>query len=252
MSRHWTLLGEAPIPQSDKRLLLYRGKDDCSIKISGGLELMNTRQHGSEDALGRLPCRKVASRKQVRVLIGGLGMGFTLAAALGELAEDARVVVAELIPEVVTWNRGELGAFAGHPLEDPRVEVHVGDVTDVLRGATNAFDVIALDVDNGPEGLTHAENDWLYNDAGLATVQGALTKRGIAAWWSAGPDRSFENRLRRAGFRVETNHVRAHGKRGPRHVIWLTTPVDAASRGTDAAGGGPRDIRRRGRKSRQR
>jgi len=221
--RHWTLLGEARIPGSRHTLRLYRGKDDFSIKISGGHELMSTRQHSSEDALGRWPCELVADRPTPRVLIGGLGMGFTLAAALAVLPEDAEVVVAELIPQVVAWNRGELGDFSGRPLDDPRVEVHVGDVADLLRSAVGDFDAIALDVDNGPEGLTQDENDWLYDPEGVARTHAALRPGGVVAWWSAGPDRAFEHRLRRGGFRVEARPIRGHGKRGPRYLIWLCT-----------------------------
>ena len=148
--RHWTLLGEAPIPGADKTLLLYRGKDDFSIKISGGFELMSTRKHGSEDALGSLPCKYLKDSGAARVLIGGLGMGFTLAAVLREVGSRAVVTVAELIPEVVEWNRGPLGEYSGKPLDDPRTQIHIGDVAKLLRKTRGHFDVIALDVDNGP------------------------------------------------------------------------------------------------------
>ncbi|MGB5488881.1 MAG: hypothetical protein WBN06_15935 [Lysobacterales bacterium] len=224
--RHWTQLGEAPIPGTNKTLLLYRGKDDFSIKISGGFELMSTRKHGSEDALGSLPCKRLKQPESARVLIGGLGMGFTLAAVLAELGPKAEVTVAELIPEVVDWNRGPLGDFSGRPLDDPRTRIHVGDVAKLLRKSRARFDVIALDVDNGPAGLTNSANDWLYSMSGIAAAQDALSPAGILAYWSADPDQAFHDRLRRCGFMVDEVTVFAHGKKGTRHTIWLAS-VDA-------------------------
>jgi len=220
--RHWTLLGEAPIPDSEQSLSLYQGKDDFFIKISsGGGELMSTRKHGSEDALGALPCQRLRNRESARVLIGGLGMGFTLSAVLKEVGPGAEVTVAELIPEVVDWNRGPLGERSGFPLNDPRTKVHVGDVAKLMRRKRGYFDVIALDVDNGPEGLTQSANDWLYSTPGIIAAQEALTPNGILAYWSAGPDQAFHDRLRRCGFLVEEVSVHAHGKKGARHTIWL-------------------------------
>lgn len=224
--RHWTQLGEAPIPGTNKTLLLYQGKDDFSIKISGGFELMSTRKHGSEDALGSLPCKRLKQPESARVLIGGLGMGFTLAAVLAELGPKAEVTVAELIPEVVDWNRGPLGDFSGRPLDDPRTRIHVGDVAKLLRKSRARFDVIALDVDNGPAGLTNSANDWLYSMSGIAAAQDALSPAGILAYWSADPDQAFHDRLRRCGFMVDEVTVFAHGKKGTRHTIWLAS-VDA-------------------------
>lgn len=221
--RHWTLLGEAPIPGTDRWLVLYQGKDDFSIKIAGGHELMNTRKHGSEDALGSLPCQRLSQPDTARVLIGGLGMGFTLAAALQAVGPQAEVTVAELIPEVVEWNRGPLGDFSGRPLDDPRTRVHVGDVAKLLRRQRACFDVIALDVDNGPEGLTKSSNNWLYSAPGIAAAQDALSPGGIVAYWSAGPDQGFHDRLRQCGFLVEETTVHAHGNKGPRHIIWLAS-----------------------------
>ncbi len=219
--RHWTRLGEAPIPGSSKRLELHRGKDDFVIHIVPGAELMNTRRHGSEDALGRLPCERLADRRTARMLIGGLGMGFTLAAALKALGPAAEVTVAELIPEVVEWNRGPLGDCAGRPLDDPRTRVHVGDVAELLRQGSARYDVIALDVDNGPEGLTLDDNDWIYSTAGLAATREALKPGGVVAWWSAGPDPAFARLLARNGFQAEEKRVHAHGNKGARHTIWL-------------------------------
>jgi spermidine synthase len=219
--RHWTQLGEAPIPGSKRSLSLYRGKDDFFIRISGGGELMSTRKHGSEDALGALPCERLRHPDTARVLIGGLGMGFTLAAVLKAVGSRARVTVAELIPEVVDWNRGPLGERSGRPLDDPRTRVHVGDVVKLLRRKRASYDMIALDVDNGPEGMTTSGNDWLYSESGIATAQDALKPGGILAYWSAGPDQAFHDRLRRCGFLVEEVVVHAHGNKGARHTIWL-------------------------------
>lgn len=222
--RHWTQLGEAPIPDTDQTLVLYRGKDDFFIKISGGGELMSTRKHGSEDALGSLPCARLKQAETARVLIGGLGMGFTLAAVLANVGSKAEVTVAELIPEVVEWNHGPLGEFSGRPLEDSRTRIHVGDVAKLLRRSRAKFDVIALDVDNGPEGLTKRANDWLYTSAGIIAAQEALrSPAGIVAYWSAGPDQAFHERLRCCGFMVEEISVHAHGKKGARHTIWLAS-----------------------------
>jgi len=221
--RHWTQLGEAPIPGTDQSLFLYQGKDDFFIKISGGHELMSTRKHGSEDALGSLPCKRLKQPGAAQVLIGGLGMGFTLAAVLAAVGPKAEVTVAELIPEVVDWMRGPLGERSGKPLDDPRTKVYVGDVAKLLRQSSACFDVIALDVDNGPEGLTKSANDWLYSMQGIVAAQKALTPTGILAYWSAGPDQAFHDRLRRCGFMVEEITVFAHGKKGARHTIWLAS-----------------------------
>jgi spermidine synthase len=184
---------------------------------------MSSRKHGSEDALGVLPCRRLPDRQSARVLIGGLGMGFTLAAVLAEVGAGAEVTVAELIPEVVDWNRGPLGACSGYPLNDPRTVVHVGDVAGLIKGKQGYFDVIALDIDNGPEGLTQSGNDWIYSMEGIIAAQNALTPEGVLAYWSAGPDQAFHDRLRRCGFLVEEVSVHAHGKKGARHVIWLAS-----------------------------
>jgi spermidine synthase len=221
--KHWTLLGEASIPGSDNILSLFEGKDDFFIKISGAGELMSTRTHGSEDALGTLPCKRLRNTEQARVLIGGLGMGFTLAAVLSCVGEKAQVTVAELIPEVVEWNRGPLGVRSGHPLDDPRTHVYVGDVARLLRDEDSSFDVIALDVDNGPDGMTKSSNSWLYTIRGILAAQNSLTPNGILAYWSAAPDPEFRGRLRRCGFLVDEVVVRAHANKGPKHIIWLAS-----------------------------
>ncbi|MCK7543116.1 hypothetical protein MLC59_02890 [Marinobacter bryozoorum] len=216
-------LGTAIIPGKGTQLRLLQRNDEFSIKIAGSPgELMNSRLHGSEDALATLACERLVDLPAPRVLIGGLGMGFTLAAALGALGPEAEVTVAELVPEVETWNRGPLGSAAGYPLNDPRARVHIGDVVELIRSSPGAYDAILLDIDNGPEGLTRKENDWLYTTPGIAAAQAALTPDGILAYWSAGQDPAFTERLKRAGLSVEPVTVRAHrpGK-GARHVIWL-------------------------------
>jgi spermidine synthase len=219
--RHWKQLGTAPIPDSDKSLMLFQDKDDFYIKISGGIELMNTRKHGSEDALGYLPCQALKKTESLRVLIGGLGMGFTLASVLAHVGPQAVVDVAELIPEVVEWNQGPLGAISGYPLNDQRTRIHITDVGKIIRAQKACYDVIALDVDNGPDGLTKTSNDWLYTAAGLHCVRRALKPRGIVSYWSAAPDPRFNKLLKSCHFRVEEKQVYAHGKKGARHTIWL-------------------------------
>lgn len=219
----WTLLGEAQIPGTDQFMYLYQGKDDFSIKLARGQELMNTRKHGSEDALGELPCRRIKDVHNARVLIGGLGMGFTLAAALRTLGPQAEVTVAELIPEVVEWNRGPLGERSGRPLDDPRTRVHVGDVLRLLKQNKARFDVIALDIDNGPEGLTRNSNNWLYSLMGVAAAQNALKPDGVLAYWSAAKDDDFHDLLKSCGLLVDQVQVYAHGEKGARHTLWLAT-----------------------------
>lgn len=218
----WILIDRSTIPADGGELRLYRRGEEYSIMIAGGGELMNTRMHGSEDSLAELGCHHLQGKAQPRVLVGGLGMGFTLAAALRQLGPQAEVVVAELVPAVVRWNRDHLGQFAGYPLDDPRTTVSVGDVAAVIRKERAAFDAILLDVDNGPEGLTHRENDWLYGNEGLEAAFNALRIDGVLAVWSAGPDNAFGERLRRAGFLVDERRVAAHrGRKGATHTIWL-------------------------------
>ena len=214
------LLDTAAIPGGGE-LGLYEHGDDLVIKVMGGQDLMSTRTHGSADALADLICPEVAGRERARVLIGGLGVGFTLAATLRHLGPDAEVVVAELVPGVVEWNRGALGEHAGHPLRDERVTVEEVDVSLILKASGRAFDAILLDVDNGPEGLTRKSNDWLYSKAGLTASFRVLRPRGVLGVWSAGTDRAFTKRLGQAGFEVDEVPVRAHGGKGARHLIWV-------------------------------
>jgi spermidine synthase len=217
----WELLDSAHVPGGEGELRLYQREGHFSIRIVGHGELMNTFVHGSEDALAERTCAMLAERAKPRILIGGLGMGFTLAAALGRLGDEARVIVAELIPAVVKWNRGPLGGHAGYPVNDARVEVREMDVARVIKAEQDAYDVILLDVDNGPEGLTRRANDWLYGVNGLNAAYAALRSKGILAVWSAGPDRAFMQRLRKVGFEVDEVRVRARGSKGARHIIWF-------------------------------
>ena len=221
--KRFVLLDTAPIPDNGGALCLFEYGEDFVIKFEGGRgnQLMNTRMHGSEDALAEIPCKRVAGRPQVRVLIGGLGMGFTLASALRHLGKDAEVQVAELVPGVIEWNHGPLGEKSGYPLRDPRARVLNDDVAAILKAGPGAFDAIMLDVDNGPEGLTQKSNSWLYSMEGLRTCAKALRKGGVLAVWSASADRQFSERLSRAGFNAEELQVFAHGDRGPRHRIWI-------------------------------
>ena len=217
----WEHLAVAVVPGGGQALRLMRRGREYSI-MTGATELMNSRQGGSEAALARLACARVPDRASARVLVGGLGMGFTLRAALAELGPRARVVVAELVPEVVDWARGPLAEVSGPGLDDPRVEVRVADVGAVIAGAPGAWDALLLDVDNGPDGLTRPSNDRLYDEAGLARARAALRPGGVLAVWSSAPDAGFTRRLRRAGFAVEATPVRADGRGGgSRHLVWL-------------------------------
>jgi spermidine synthase len=189
--------------------------------MANGKSLMSSRMHGSEQALAALALRRMEV-PDACVLVGGLGMGFTLRATLDLLPQDATVVVAELVPAVVEWNRGALGTLAGHPLRDPRVRVEMGDVADTLQSSSESFDAVLLDVDNGPDAFTAATNARLYNDAGLAAARAALKPGGVLAVWSAWEDRRFEQRLRYAGFVVHLERVRGRLKKGgPKHTIFL-------------------------------
>ena len=225
----WTLLDTAAVPLDGGELRLLRRGAEFSIR-SGTRELMNSRAHGSEEALATLACAHIGARARPRILIGGLGMGFTLRAALDALGADARIVVAELVPAVVAWNRGPLAGLAGRGLEDVRVTVLETDVADPIRGARSAWDAILLDADNGPEALSRAANDRLYDAAGLGVALAALRPGGVLAIWSAAPDANFARRLRTAGFAVDEHRVRARRASGARHVVWIATKAGLAGR----------------------
>ena len=211
-------IATARIPGGTEELQLWRHDSDYTLRL-GRIEVMSTRVHGSEEQLAELA---LAARKApaANVLIGGLGMGFTLARVLALVGPAARVEVAELVPEVIAWNRELVGDCAGHPLRDARVVVHEGDVAERIATAGRVFDVILLDVDNGPEGLVRGANVGLYDRRGLARAAKALRPGGVFALWSSAPDPHFARRLRDAGFRVTQHDVRARGHKGPRRTIW--------------------------------
>lgn len=215
--KRWEKLDEVVLPGGEEMTLVHRD-GEYVIRV-GWAELMSTRHHGSEDRLGEVGCAHLSAVESARVLIGGLGLGFTLAAALQVLRADAEVVVAELVPRVVEWNRGILRGVVGGGLEDARVTVRMEDVADQLR--ESSWDAVLLDVDNGPEGLTQQENDWLYGADGLGAIHRSLRPSGVLAVWSASMDGAFRRRMERAGFRVREEVVGAHGGRGRRHVIWV-------------------------------
>jgi spermidine synthase len=217
----WVLLDQVEVPGDGGVMKLYQRAFEFSISVKNE-ELMNSRMHGSEDALAELTCKRIANQTDPCILIGGLGMGFTLGAALEHLGDHAQVVVAELVPAVVQWNHTHLAELAGRPLDDPRVKVRESDVGLVINEKADAYDAILLDVDNGPDGLTHDGNDRLYTHGGLAKAKAALKLGGILGVWSAEPDKSFSKRVRGSGFKMEEISVRARGKRGGRrHTIWL-------------------------------
>ena len=200
---------------------LIRRSDEYRILADGAI-LMSSRMHGSEQALATFACQRVRTLEQPSVLIGGLGMGFTLRATLDLLPPDATVVVAELVPAVVEWNRGPLAPLAGHPLKDKRVRVETGDVAVTLRSGLGQFDAVLLDVDNGPTAFTAANNAGLYDHRGIAAARAALKMEGVLAVWAAQDDRKFEQRLRHGRFDVQVQRVRGRLKGGPRHTIFLS------------------------------
>jgi spermidine synthase len=216
----WELLDEANIPGSSETLRLKRRGTEYSIML-GANELMNSRLSGSEKALATLTLEKLGSRKAPSILIGGLGMGFTLRAALEAADGATRITVAELVPSVIAWARGPMAALHGASLTDPRVTIFEGDVRAAIRNEKTFYDAILLDVDNGPDGLSRPSNDALYNAKGLGEARAALTPGGVLAVWSSAPDAAFTRRLKQAGFETEEKPVRAHGKTGARHMIWL-------------------------------
>jgi len=218
-------LAQVRIPGEGATLRLTKSGGIFTIWV-GHSELMSSEIHSSEDDLATLVCSRLAHVPDAAILIGGLGMGYTLAAALKTLGPAGKAVVAELMPAVVEWNRGPLADLAGRPLEDPRVSVRVQDVAMSIQTGLAEFDGILLDVDNGPEGLTRDSNNWLYSQDGIASAYTALRPGGILAIWSSTPDKNFGMRLRKAGFDVEEKVVRASeadSDRDERHTIFLAT-----------------------------
>jgi spermidine synthase len=214
------LIDRARTPEGSDITLSRRGHE--FFIHANGKDLMSSRMHGSEEALATLGCERARVLEEPCVLVGGLGMGFTLRATLDVLPPGAKVVVAELLDAVVAWNKGPLGPLAGNPLDDRRARVEVGDVMNTLRAGAGRFDAILLDVDNGPRAFSQESNAGLYDNAGLALLRSALRPAGILAVWSAWEDHKFEHRLRYAGFAVETARVRGRLKKGgPKHVIFV-------------------------------
>ena len=213
----WETLATATAPDGS-RFELQRHDGNYVIRASG-YDLMTSYSHGSEDAMMSLACPR--PRADACILVGGLGMGYTLAATLELMPPGGTVVVSELVPEVVEWNRGPLGPLAGHPLDDPRTDLVVGDVADVIRDSKSRFDAVLLDVDNSVDSFTLARNSWLYTPEGLAAAHRTLRPHGALAIWSVGTEGTFERRLRRAGFTASTHPVRGRGKRGGHYSILL-------------------------------
>jgi spermidine synthase len=219
----WVKIDTARVPGSDEELRLMRRGAEFSIML-GANELMNSRVSGSEVALATLAAKKIEKVAKPQVLIGGLGMGFTLRAALAALGSKAHIVVAELVPAVVAWARGPMADIFGDSLSDARVELRELDVAKVIERHPLTFDAILLDVDNGPEGLTRKANDALYDIPGLKRIRTALRPGGVLAVWSSGPNPKFSKRLGHAGFAVDEVTVRATASGGgARHVIWIAT-----------------------------
>jgi spermidine synthase len=215
------LLGQAVSSDNTAIKLMRRG--DEYFLLADGAILMSSRMHGSEEALATFACQRARTLEQPSVLIGGLGMGFTLRATLDLLSPDASIVVAELLPAVVEWNRGPLGPLARHPLSDERVKVVTGDVLAILGSSPGQFDAVLLDVDNGPAAFTASSNAGLYDKGGIAEAHAALKTEGVLAVWAAEDDRKFEQRLRNGGFEVQVQRLRGRLKKGgPRHTIFLS------------------------------
>lgn len=217
----WEEIDRAEIPGNRGEIVLFRRGNEFSIRAAG-TELMNSRLSGSEDALAALTYRRIKPESGRRVLIGGLGMGYTLAATLAQSQADTRITVSELIPAVVRWNREHLGHLAGMPMNDPRVSLAEEDVAETIRKKKSAWDAILLDVDNGPEGLTRKSNDRLYSRSGLEASFSALRPGGVLSVWSTGADVAFARRLKQCRFRTETLSVQARiSGKGGRRTIWI-------------------------------
>ena len=216
----WVQLDSVPLPGHKVDVRLLQRDTEYSIQV-GNEELMNSREHGSEDALAELALAKIQGFPKPRILIGGLGLGFTLATTLKCTYPEAIVTVAELLPAVVTWNHGPIGHLAGHPLKDPRVVIKETDVTKLVKADQQAYEAILLDIDNGPTPITLNSNRWLYTLDGIRVLFAALVPGGILAVWSAGPEPEFALDLQKAGFVVEEKRVKSRGNKGANHVIWL-------------------------------
>jgi len=220
----WIHLDSAEVPGGDELRLMQRGTE--FVIMAGRIPLMNSRMSGSEEKLATLSWERIAGRARPSMLIGGLGMGFTLRAALAVLPADATITVAELVPQIVTWASGPLAPLFAGCLDDPRVTIETGDVGKLIGTCKAAYDAILLDVDNGPDGLSRPGNDRLYSPTGLAAARAALRPKGVLAIWASEPDEKFTRRLQTSGFAVDvlTVRERSNGK-GARHTIWMGTRI---------------------------
>jgi spermidine synthase len=219
LMKKWTLVDKAETPDG-KILSLHERDDEFTIRVDG-VDLMSTRQHASEERLAELACAHVEKKSGARVLIGGLGFGFTLAAALRALPPDAVVVVAELMDAVIAWNRNPAYGLAAELMADKRVEIHRADVARAISGSSGPFDAIILDVDNGPAALSMDANRGLYSQTGLRRLVAALRPGGCAAIWSATADPGFAKRMSDVGFSVKIERSRAHATSGGWHTLFL-------------------------------
>jgi spermidine synthase len=217
--KKWTLLEQVTTPDGS-RLSLAEHDGTYAIRVNGR-ELMSSRHSFSEERLGVVACQPLRTLKGARVLIGGLGLGFTLRAALSTLASDAQVVVAELLPEVVTWNQNPAYPLSSEALADPRTQVVIGDVARVIEHSEARFDAIMLDADNQTTSMNTAGNTRLYQASGLAAVHRALTPDGIAVYWSAGEEPVFVDRFGKSGFDVEVQRVRRHPSSKASHFLLI-------------------------------
>jgi spermidine synthase len=220
--KKWTQIDQGTTPDG-KSLALFEHDGSYSIRV-GGAELMSTRQHGSEELLAQKACAGLAVKPKPRVLIGGLGFGYTLRAALDCLSTDATVVVAELMAPVIKWNQDPALPLARDVLQDPRVRLLQADVGDLIKeagGSSERYDAIILDVDNGPDALSAEGNRKLYLETGLQQVQAALKPKGCVGYWSAGADPAFAKLMGRVGFAVETERVRARITSGGWHTLYF-------------------------------
>jgi spermidine synthase len=223
----WIEIDKTQVPGAEVELRLMRRGSEFSMKL-GQNELMNSRLSGSEEALATLSCKRIEGVRRPHLLIGGLGMGFTMRAALAVLGAQARITVAELVPAVITWARGPMAELFGDSLNDPRVSIREGDVAEMIRSQASVFDAVLLDVDNGPEALIRKANDALYDATGLNAIRHSLRPGGVLAVWSSGTNAAFTKRLRSADFEVNEVGVRATTKRsGAHHVIWFATKAKA-------------------------
>lgn len=220
----WVHLDTGDVPGGGISPRLMQRGSEFSIVVDT-IELMNSTRSGSEEALAKFACARLRDPRNADVLIGGLGMGFTLRAALAQLGPDARIVVAELVPAVVSWARGPLAPLFAGCLDDPRVTVRETDVNGPIQSGPAAWDAILLDVDNGPDGLMRRSNSRLYDSWGLKRASWALRPGGVLGVWSGAPDRKFKARLQHHGFSVEEIRTPSNGHSGPRHVIWIATKI---------------------------